>query len=53
MLCYFLFAVLNVFFRDIRENAKTGFVSIFDSLFLFSAGCAPIFGNANTGRLMF
>ena len=35
---------------DIHEIATTGFVPIFGSLVLFSAGCAPIFGNENTGR---
>ena len=36
-------------FGDIRENANTVFVPIFGSFVLFPTGCAPIFGNANTG----
>ena len=32
MIYYFLFSVLNVVFRDIRENAITTFVPIFGRL---------------------
>jgi len=53
MLQYFLFAGSKPFFINIRENANIDFAPIFGSLFLFSAGCVPIFGSANTGQKMF